>query len=51
MRELSPPRKPVRDDFFDKKPAGPTFTFRTQQEEENSKEEFLTGYKVWEFIV
>ena len=45
VRELSPPRKPVHDDFFDKKPSGPTFTFRTQQEEE-TKEEFLTGYKV-----
>ena len=45
MRELSPPRKPVHDDFFDKKPAGPTFTFRSQQEED-TKEEFITGYKV-----
>lgn len=44
VRELSPPRKPMADDFFDKKSAGPTFTFRGKQEDE--QEEFLSGYKV-----
>ena len=44
VRELSPPRKPVSDDFFDKKPAGPTFTFRSRPDE--AQEEYLTGYKV-----
>ena len=43
VRDLSPPRKPVKDDFFDKKPDGPTFTFRDKKDEQ---EEFMTGYKV-----
>lgn len=48
IRELSPPRKPLADDFFDKKPDGPTFTFRGQHDENQA--EFLTGYKVYILI-
>lgn len=46
-REVSPPRQPVKDDFFDARSSGPTFTFRRYNEEDKTvQEEFLSGYKV-----
>lgn len=46
-REVSPPRKPEKDDFFDSRASGPTFTFRRYDDEEKIvQEEFLSGYKV-----
>ncbi|KAL4239334.1 hypothetical protein ACF0H5_000151 [Mactra antiquata] len=45
-RELSPPRKAEKDDFFDNKSAGPTFTFRSYSEDgQTAQEEYLSGYK------
>jgi hypothetical protein len=47
QRELTPPKKTQKDDFFDSKSAGPTFTFRSyDQEGQTAEEEYLSGYKV-----
>ncbi|WAQ97326.1 ESPN-like protein [Mya arenaria] len=44
-REPSPPRQAAKDDFFDAKVSGPTFTFRSSKEDEVIQEEYLSGYK------
>ena len=47
QRELTPPKKAEKDDFFDSRTAGPTFTFRSyDQEGHTAEEEYLSGYKV-----
>ncbi|XP_052267077.1 uncharacterized protein LOC127868927 isoform X23 [Dreissena polymorpha] len=44
-REISPPRKTEKDEFFDSKVSGPTFTFRNSKDETTDPEEYLSGYK------
>lgn len=52
MREISPPKKAEKDDFFDNRTVGPTFTFRSySQDGRTAEEEYLSGYRVRKFEI